>query len=300
MKERRSQKHHYLPRYYLKGFTNPDNSFYVYDKKCDEVFSSSPQSTFFENNLNTIISKEGGHDDFLEGLYTEFENKVWNSLDTIRDSKHKESIRNLDKMNLYFFLSVLHWRLPKNMSRVENLSDEFFSTERFNYFKLKSKNGEIISEEERKKLVNSDGFKKSARLIIPFTPFYTKEWSNSINNWSFSYAGDGGNWHMVSDSPIITNGENDRDPEKCLNRFIFPVSSKIILINNGKKVETKELSADFIIMYNIAVLHNAERFIAFQNEDFLKKMIFLYKKYVDNNATHLIFKELFHYLDNLT
>ena len=49
-----SKRHHYLPRYYLKGFTNSDNRFFVYDKEEERIFVSSPGAAFFENNLNTV------------------------------------------------------------------------------------------------------------------------------------------------------------------------------------------------------------------------------------------------------
>lgn len=296
MEKRRSRKHHYLPRHYLKGFTNLDGSFFVYDKRADKIFPSNPGHAFFENDLNTINLKDGASD-FLEDMYTSVEGKFWNSLDTIRDSKHTEPVTILDKMNLFFFLSILHWRLPRNISRVESLSKEFFTGERFKYFKLKSKTGKSVPEEAIQEIRNSDGFKKSARLMVPFAPFYTEEWADSINNWNFSYSGDGGNWHMVGDNPIITDGENDHDPEKCLNKFIFPVSGRVLLINNGKKLETKELPADFLLQYNVALLHKAERFIASPNEHFLKSVVLLYKNYVGNEMTHLILKQLFRYLN---
>ena len=60
-----SRKHHYLPRYYLKGFADEKNSFFVYDKTNDNIFKSSPNSIFFENNLNTVSIKNGQTSDFL-------------------------------------------------------------------------------------------------------------------------------------------------------------------------------------------------------------------------------------------
>jgi len=38
----RSKKHHYLPRYYLKGFTDEVGKFFVYDKAEDRVFQTNP------------------------------------------------------------------------------------------------------------------------------------------------------------------------------------------------------------------------------------------------------------------
>lgn len=296
MGEQRSKKHHYIPRYYLKGFTNEDDSFFVYDKKDDKIFKSSPGNTFFENNLNTITLKEGDSD-FLEKMYAETEGRFWSSLDKIRDSDHTNSIDLLNKMDLFLFLSILHWRLPRNAEHVESLSQKFFSGKDFNFFTLQSKSGKSVPEEFIHKLRESEAFKKSARLMIPFAPFHTKEWSENVEKWNFSYAGDGGSWHMVGDSPIVTDSEFDHDPEKCLDRFIFPVSGRILLISNGNRLQVKELPPNFTLQYNIALLDKAERFIASPNKDLLEAVVTLYRHYVDHDMTHLIVKELFWYLD---
>ena len=99
-----SKKHHYLPRYYLKGFTNNDNHFYVYDKQTDNIFLSSPDDTFFENHLNTATLRDGSKSDFLEDMYAEEENEFWEYLDNIRSSMPTVPISHLDKMHLFFFL----------------------------------------------------------------------------------------------------------------------------------------------------------------------------------------------------
>jgi intein-encoded DNA endonuclease-like protein len=50
-----SRKHHYLPRYYLKGFTDAEDGFFVYDKQKDKMFRSGSIAAFYENDLNTVI-----------------------------------------------------------------------------------------------------------------------------------------------------------------------------------------------------------------------------------------------------
>jgi len=80
-----SKKHHYLPRHYLKGFTNSENRFFVYDKERENIFVSSPDAAFFENNLNTVTFPNGDSSDFLEDMYTEIENQFWGPFDRIRE-----------------------------------------------------------------------------------------------------------------------------------------------------------------------------------------------------------------------
>ena len=124
MRNTTSKKHHYLPRYYLKGFTNSDNRFFVFDKRKERIFTSNPNTAFFENNLNTVTFPKGDSSDFLEDAYTEIENQSWESLDKIRESTYNTPIELLDKMHLFLFLLFLYWRLPSNIAYVEKLSEK--------------------------------------------------------------------------------------------------------------------------------------------------------------------------------
>ena len=124
MPKKQSKKHHYLPRKYLKGFTDKNNGFWVYDKKEKKIFKSSPDSTFFENNLNTINFSNQESSDFLEDLYTNLENQSWKSFDRIISSNKNNPIQDLDKMNLLFFLLCLHQRLPANKNYIQKISNK--------------------------------------------------------------------------------------------------------------------------------------------------------------------------------
>lgn len=261
MKKKQSKKHHYLPRYYLNGFTNIEGSFFVYDKSSDKIYSTNPDDAFFENHLNTVTFPDGSSSDFLEGLYTKIENRSWPSLDRIRNSTHITPINPLDKMNLYLFLLFLHWRLPSNIEFIETLSEEFFRGENdFDYFKLISKTGDIVPTEIIDVLKSSSAFKKSAKMLVPLAPFFKdKNWHLNLANWRFVYPVDENAWFIVGDNPLITRGWSDHDPIKCLKEFIFPVSGKILLVS-GDTHGGKMLPREFILQHNIAIIQRAQRF----------------------------------------
>ena len=293
----RSKKHHYLPKYYLKGFTNSKNGFFVYDKQADKIFYTSPNATFFENNLNTVILPKGNSSDFLEELYTSIENQSWNSLDSIRKSTSKTPIELLDRMHLFLFLLVLHWRLPSNIKYVENLSTKMFSeNNKLNFLSLKYRNGVDAPKEIKEMLKNSPAFKKASRLIAPFAPFYQRNWSDGLHNWRFLYTGDAKNWYLVGDNPLITRGKYDHDPQKCLEKFVFPVSGKILLVNI-KKPLNKAPSVEFTILFNIGVFQRAKRFIACRNKKFLEVLSQHYKIYTRSGRTKTIIPEIFKTLE---
>lgn len=300
LKNKRSKKHHYLPRHYLRGFTDSENCFFIYDKQNDRILPRplTPDTTFFENNLNTVIFPEGKSSDFLEDLYTDIENQLWGPLDNIRCSTSKTPIKLLDKMHLFLFLLFLHWRLPSNIKHVEELSKKFFvaDNKNLNYFTLKSKDGENVPKEVVDKIKNSSAFKKSSKLILPFAPFFDGSWSERLKNWRFLYTGDGDSWHLVGDNPIITTGDSDHHPVNCLNEFVFPVSGNILLVNTNKPIN-KDFPPEFVIQFNISIIERAQRFVACQNKDFLEALIKHYKMYVQFKRTDSIITEMFDMLE---
>jgi len=280
-KKKPSRKHHYLPRHYLRGFADSDGGFFVYDKHTGKIFHTSPDAAFFENDLNTVELPDGNQSDFLEDLYTGIENQSLNSLDTIRGSTFNTPIEPIDKMNLFSYLLFLHWRLPSNISMADKLSSQFFREDNvLDYFKLLSKTGSGVPKEVVERVANSPAFKKCARVILPFAPFFKdRNWGSNLAGWRFVYSGDENNWFIVGDNPIITRGESDHDPVNCLKEFIFPVSGKILLISGHSSVG-QTLPLEFILQYSAGIIERARRFVACQNQSFLEALLKYHESHV--------------------
>jgi len=290
-----SVKHHYLPRHYLRGFTDDKDGFFVYDKQNDKIFSSSPSSTFFENNLNTMVSPQGTASDWLEDYYAEVENRVWGSFDTIRNSTSKTPIDPLDKMTLFLFLLFLHWRLPSNIEIAEKLAGEAFREDNdvLNYFGIRSKKGGEVPNPIIEEIRSSSDFKKAMRVLVAFAPFFrNKDWDKTLDNWRFLYSGDNKSWYIVGDNPIITEGRYDHDSINCLKEFVFPVSGRILLVNTHKPIN-KDFPPEIAVDAMNAIIERARRFVACRNKDLLKMLVDQYKEYVRLGKTHLIIPELF-------
>ena len=76
LSDNKTQKHHFIPIFYLKNFTNGQNSFHIYLIKEGKFKQSGklfhPSSHFYEKHDNTISIKET-KSDFLETNY--YQNK---------------------------------------------------------------------------------------------------------------------------------------------------------------------------------------------------------------------------------
>ena len=294
MNNKISKKHHYLPVHYLEGFTDGNNSFFVYDKKADEIFPTNPDGAFFENNLNTLTLPNGDSSNFMESYYTEIENESWGSINKIRKSNYKTTIEFTDKIYLYSFLLFLYWRLPSNIEFGEKLSEKaFLDNNEVDFFKLKSKSGEKVPDGVADIIKNSPAFKKSFKQIIPFIPFYKdKDWAMSLGKWRFLYTGDNKSLYIVGDNPFIIKEGNEHDLVNCLKEFVCPISGNILLISTSEPTKSV-LPPEFANDYNTAIIERAQRFVACKDKGFLEALINYYKIHIQYGKTNIIIPEMF-------
>ena len=291
--QKRSRKHHYLPRHYLHGFTDNSGGFFVYDKKSGKIFYISPDAAFFENDLNTVTIPGGDPSDSLEDLYTSIENQTWGSFDRIRASTVAGPIDIQDKLELFLFLSILHWRLPSNAAFAEKLSQDFFrpNTE-LGFLKLESRTDAPVPQDIVDAIRRSEVWLKASRLAVPFAPFYSASWFADVATWRFLYPADDKSWFLVGDNPIVTRGLDDHDPVNCLKDFIFPVSGRILLVSRGDRL-AKVLPDDFVFHFGTAIIERASRFVACHNKEFLEALVSHHQLHVRSDKADCIIPELF-------
>jgi len=277
-----SKKHHYLPRHYLEGFTDEQGGFFVYDKQQDRIFPSAPGDTFFEKNLNTMTLPSGKQSRALEEAYSSVESRSWPTFDQIRGSTAMTAVPYGDLLGLFLFLLFLHWRLPGNAKYAEQFADQAFRGEGtpFDYFLIRREDGAPAPWASLDALRSSSAFKKSMRILAPFAPFFKDEkWEEDVVNWKFLYSGGTNGWYMVGDNPIVALGQNDHDPMRCLNEFVFPVSGSILLVNTKPPI-TQGFAPELVVRYSGALIQRAQRFVASRNEEFLRNIVQYYMMHV--------------------
>ncbi len=125
-----SRKHHFLPKFYLKGFTNEIGQFNIYDCKNNKVKKKGkyffPSSHFYEIDSNTIAG-EDDQDDFIEKLYEKLDNITAKKLEQINRGSYKNRF-NIDEMDMPYlnnFASHIFWRNPNNVSTLKNYIDKY-------------------------------------------------------------------------------------------------------------------------------------------------------------------------------
>ncbi len=116
------KKHHYVPQYYLNGFTDssPSSKIWVYEKGKQHVFLSSTVNIGHENHFYSFERLDGTRDsnsveNFLADRIEGPANPV------ITKIRNRHMITDKEKETLSVYLSAMLQRVPKHRDRVKGL-----------------------------------------------------------------------------------------------------------------------------------------------------------------------------------
>lgn len=141
----RSKRHHYLPKFYLVGFTDPRNpeNIWVYEKGNSIFYTTGLTNVAVIKEYHTFPIPGGGKDsDSVEVLLSQVEGQAAPILDKIKD---QQKLEGQEKADFAFFLAFMVTRVPRFRRFYEKL-------------------GGIVIEERLKHLAeNKEEFEESVR-----------------------------------------------------------------------------------------------------------------------------------------
>ena len=134
-----SKKHHYIPQFFIKGFTDNEGIFWVYDKLYDQIIPKPQTSAmrFYLKSRNTI-TVDGNEFDFLEKSYQFLEDKIKNAITFSRSADNLDGLCNVENIGyLLMFIVSTFWRVPQNDELNKSLLE---------YYKHNRKGWDIFSQ----------------------------------------------------------------------------------------------------------------------------------------------------------
>ncbi len=111
----KSKRHHYIPKFIIKGFTDDNGKIAVFnkDKMAMEPRKRSPKQIFFEWDRNTFeVNNE--ITDFVEKLFGFGESKFAPVYNKITEEIEHYDLTPLDMFHVIHYIGVLHACLPIN------------------------------------------------------------------------------------------------------------------------------------------------------------------------------------------
>ncbi|TWI98761.1 uncharacterized protein DUF4238 [Mucilaginibacter frigoritolerans] len=230
-----SKKHHYIPQFYLRNFTNDENKFHVYLVKENRYKANgklfSPETHFFEKNGNTLFIKDEPTDFLETDFYGDLDNDVAQLFNKIKYStEERHGLTEADMPMLQFFVAHLFWRNPSNDEFVKDLLQrKGLSGLGLNISDTNTKQI-LLNSKFEKEIVGNESSYKIIKYWLPFILFQNLIGNNSpLTILRFN---PGEKPSLISDNPLIL-----RNPQNCnvyKDDFILPLSGDKVLIRTKK------------------------------------------------------------------
>lgn len=261
-----SKKHHYIPRFYLTGFTDSNNQYYVFDKQTKKIWLTTPENSFAENHRNTGIvvdqnTSEIHKYDMPEEMLAHFDSRSAKAVYDIRNSTIDDDMLTVERLYaLRFFIISTFWRTPANDHiRKDIINSHSFEDLGFGFFNK----GKRLADVE-KTMMDIDLWHKMYPTLLPMVSFSERYKRNNSGDFKLYYRS--GLAHVVTDNPIIL--QEFKDFSSLNEELIFPISSKVFIIATSR-YKPRHLPPAFNLKMDTLLFDNAHRYVACSNKDYL-------------------------------
>ena len=276
-----SWRHHYVPIFYLKGFTDASSKLFIYDKKRGRPIrrSQSPRSFFFIKNRHTLLNLRGEYDDFIEtSLYKSFDNITSNALNDLRSNpvnKFNDDLSFLSK--IVILINGLIYRIPKYDSyhnrRIDDGDAEYL-------LPIHDGEGNDVSyffyqtNKANEQYRFACRFYCSIRQSLP-VPSEAKNWT--IYSLPDDYRS---KYYLLSgDSPILIN---DISLFKTTDDVIIaPLSQTHFVIRSRYSLNSNIDVLQLVHLLNMGIIINCIEYVCSPNQAFLNQYMAFSKGYTE-------------------
>lgn len=285
-----SINHHYLPKFFLKGFTDANDNFWVYDKLYDRIIPKiqNPSMRFYEKNSNTV-TVEGNKIDIIEKAYQQIEDKVKGSIINSRSTDNLEGFEEVQNIAyLLIFTIYTFWRNPHNEEVNKSLLN-FYNANKAKWDSLAKLSG-------MNNLTEDDKF-KIAKLFVPLDLLREgKALDNKGKKTQFKIVDFKAPVFLISDNPILLP-DIPIDVNDFQKSLILPISKSRALI--FLESENYTYDEESIKMTNLLLINQATRYVAFHDRKMLENFVTGYK-HLKKIEEHLdkVKKQLFGRINN--
>ena len=256
-----SERHHYIPEFIIKGFTNSEGKVAVFNKEKMrmETLMKSPKQVFFDWNRNNF-EKDNEVTDFVEKLYSNCENKFAPVYQRIIEDVNGENLVPIDLLHLIHYISILNSSLPVKDREIEELiklskKEDFF----LNIIDLKTKKESIDADEYFEKFKEEPAFMQSVKIMKAIADFMKNKTYLTLDNWKIYSSENNIGTHLIGDNPIILRDENVSSIYS--SELIFQFSRTTSLIHTkGKTI--KAISPEDKAKNDMLIFLQSDKYVA--------------------------------------
>ena len=290
MEQKLPKKHHYLPQFYLKLFSQDQFHLHVYDKKA--ISSESPfryqtiEKIAFENNLYTYKTKDGGKET-LEDFFCQIEGKASG---VIKKLELHQDILPMERGHLALFIAFLWLRTPVSRDETLGAQEELaeknmrmmyhFPQQKELMRKFLEGKGQHPSDKELDDLIDFAVNPKRSKIVVKFPTEHWIKQMLSLSNDIYVYLAKC-EWEIkhaikkyafiTSDNPVLLIPSEKPDPFYGIG-LLTPGVKKVVPLSASMYLIMHEPNEELILIHTKAdkifyrkvnewTMKNAERFI---------------------------------------
>lgn len=262
-----SSRHHYLPQFYLDGFTDIDGRFHVFDIKENRLKGKKllPKQVFFEWDRNTFIIG-GEKTDFLESeVYKLIDNINSTAFKKVTSSTRDSKTELIDYFFLHYFITTLFWRIPRTDHQIK----EFFKNVSYEElsFRIVAKNNDKVDPIASQKILSLPEFRESYRSAMAAIEFSKWDSKTEMKNWRISYSRSTNTTHLCGDNPIVLR--NNKDLKLFSSELIFPLTKDKTLFYTNNEIKFKELPPEYRMKLDIIIMAQSQIMATSTNPNYL-------------------------------
>lgn len=264
-----SKRHHYIPQFFIKGFTDDDELLWIYDKKYDKILKDkkSTKSIFFGENINSVTLNNQKFD-LIEKFYSGSDNYFAKKICKIRDELVDDIETTESSSILDVFILFLFWRRYSNNDTVnETASMLIHSLESIINFD-KSACNEHLSKDDMDKL------KKSILAFSILKDDENKIIENKTGHYKILNFKEP--FYFISDNPVIFDRLPSSSKSLIESFKIFPISKYRIYLGFSESGYTLTIEQSKLI--NLILIDQADRYVGSFSKEYLESFVNVYRK----------------------
>jgi len=246
-----SHRHHFLPEFYLKGFTNAQGMFAVYNAQKQSIKKNwhSPKSHFFVPDHNSM-EVNGLSTDVPEQAFSIIDRRMSVIFQKLHGYAGVPKLTVSEMVGLWYFLSNLFWRNPGNDTKFEKDLDIIKARTQVSLF----------SAETRREIAGFPDLTFSDKDLIRFmrplagSQSVQKSAGQNFRHWKILYSSSG--QFICGDRPFIAQDENNLFESS----FVVPLTKHHLLIKCP--YNHSSIPAQVIQCILLALIQQANEFCA--------------------------------------
>ncbi|HCH3755148.1 TPA: DUF4238 domain-containing protein [Vibrio parahaemolyticus] len=260
MNKQVSKKHHFIPQFYIKGFSDDNSDVFIFDKEYNKIAKSPKKSAqiFYEEHLHTI-KKFGQTSLIIEDAYGELEGILSKIVAQLKECS-SEMLPELVEIPefakfMVLMMSVQYWRNPKNTCTANKLASDLLTL----YDQAIATNAEVMPFSRKdlkffqKKSKDETVLKFIQFLLLPLITF--KFNSEQLKGLKIIRL-EGENEFLCSDNPVVI--ETIDSEFNFSGQVFYPITKKFAISN----IDSQEMS----VFDETVLIHARKKVIASSRE----------------------------------